>query len=1122
MVLRSATVPLDLLRHRPAPAFQNLSTPQEVEEARVWANNLRLTGPAMTDDILLTLVLNGSSPRTCEGWAAGVTHGFFHKTWDHFLVFVDQYCVTPDAVHQQRSRLHELRQNKLTITEYVTNFQSNARGLNWSQSDLIAHFTTGLSTRLFVALHSFRTTNFFTFVHEALRRGKVIEAVPEHEHAIPLHDLLPSPPPSPSPATSHLHLHLPAYRPTPPTPSPKPRRSSPPPGETVCNISDLAPEPRYSTPPTHGPTNPRADRSNATSWVTTATDPASSVTGHQAFRSLCGRDQTRTRAEAWARQPRSPTLAPPWTPRMAPTRQPHLPFFTNLGAPRTTNTADRPRSLREQPTSDLPSSPPLTATNPPDPSTPPTTIVVGPTTPPEHPNPDLPSSPTLTTTTPSDPGQPLPTIDASPATPTILETANPVNLLAGPTVPTPALQAPVPEADLVAPLQATPATPLPHYVPRPRTTLLKLVGTLEGKTAVFLVDSGATNCYIARDFVEHHQLRTRHKETAQVVRLADGTLQACGLQVPRAAMHIQDYQDSSWTLTVLDLQGFDVVLGKSWLDQLGPIVDWRHNTMSILHDGKDLILSSPAAFPSRARPRVVLKPRPITCRPQRHCLLPPTLIDIKSFAELASRDPESCCVIHLIPVDPPSTPEHQGRVVLDVQRVIAEFPSVTAGLPSSLPPLREINHAIPLIPNFRIPTGRIYPVSTQQEAELKTQITDLLERGFIWPSSSPYGAPVLFVRKSDGTSRMCQDYRGLNKISIKNSYPLPRIDQLLDRLHGARVFSKLDLQMGYNQIRLEPQDVPKSAFRTRYGLYEYLVMPFGMCNAPATFQRTMNDIFRDCLDIFVLVYLDDILIYSKTPAEHTQHLRTVLGILEKHRFFCKLSKCQFGRDSMDFLGHHVGAHGIQAAAAKHLAIREWPVPTSPTDVRSFLGLANYVRRGVQGFSSLAVPLLELTHLNHKWAWEERHQKAFVALQDACLNSTVVQAPNPAEPFIVTTDASAYATGAILEQEYGGKRYVIAFDSRKFSGAEQNKTAYEKEMMAVLQALRTWRHHLLGPRSFVLNCDNSAVTFLSNQPQLTPQQARWQQTLSEYNYEIKHISGKTNVAADALSRRRDHA
>jgi len=608
---------------------------------------------------------------------------------------------------------------------------------------------------------------------------------------------------------------------------------------------------------------------------------------------------------------------------------------------------------------------------------------------------------------------------------------------------------------------------------------------------VFLVDSGATGCYVSTAFVGRHNFPTKERHQSTAVRLADGSVKTCTSSLQAPPMVIGKYEDSRWDFTILDLCGFDVVLGKVWLDALSPVPNWSANTLRLQHGGRDITLRAP--------------------KPSSPFISPEELHSI-----LQHGGEEVCWVLAKV-VEEIS----EGPVVADMTAVLDKFPSVTGGLPSTLPPLRAVNHAIPLIPGSRVPPGRIYQVSTQQEAELKTQLADLLKRGFIRNSTSPYGAPVLFVRKADGSSRMCQDFRGLNKISVKNSYPLPRIDSLLDRLHGATVFSKLDLQMGYNQIRIEPDDVEKSAFRTRYGLYEYLVMPFGMCNAPATFQRTMNDIFREHLDVFVLVYLDDILVFSKTAEEHHKHLTMVLAILQKHQFYCKLSKCQFGRSSMDFLGHHVGADGIHASASKHRALSEWPVPQSATDVRSFLGLANYIRRGVSHFSDLATPLLELTHMAHKWEWLPVHDKAFKTLKHACVNSSTIFAPNPEQPFIVTTDASAFATGAVLEQIFEGKRRIIAFDSKKFSPSELNKTAYEKEMLAVLHALRVWRHHLLGDRPFILNCDNSAVTYLSNQPQLSPQQARWQQFLSEYNYEIRHIPGKDNIAADALSRRRDH-
>jgi hypothetical protein len=234
--------------------------------------------------------------------------------------------------------------------------------------------------------------------------------------------------------------------------------------------------------------------------------------------------------------------------------------------------------------------------------------------------------------------------------------------------------------------------------------------------------------------------------------------------------------------------------------------------------------------------------------------------------------------------------------------------------------------------------------------ELKKQLEELLEQGFIRPSVSPYGAPILFVRKKDGSLRMCVDYRALNKITIKNKYPLPRIDELLDRLHGAKFFSKLDLMSGYHQVRIKDQDVFKTAFRTRYGHYEFRVLPFGLTNAPATFMRLMNDIFRPLLDKYVIIYLDDILIYSKTKEEHESHLKTVLDILRRHQLYAKLSKCDLFKTSVEFLGHVLSSDGIRPDPRKVDAVSSWPKPTSITELRSFLGLANFYRKFMKDYA----------------------------------------------------------------------------------------------------------------------------------------------------------------------------
>ena len=446
------------------------------------------------------------------------------------------------------------------------------------------------------------------------------------------------------------------------------------------------------------------------------------------------------------------------------------------------------------------------------------------------------------------------------------------------------------------------------------------------------------------------------------------------------------------------------------------------------------------------------------------------------------------------------------------------FPSK---LPYGPPPKRQLDHEIDTVPGEAPPHKSPYRLSSTEMEELRRQVELLLEQGWIRPSSSPYGAPVLFVPKKDGKWRMCIDYRALNKTTIKNRYPLPKVEELMDRLHGARYFTKIDLYSGYHQIRVRESDIQKTAFVTRYGAFEYLVMPFGLCNAPATFQRMMNTILRDGLDRFVLVFLDDILIYSRTIEEHERHIRAVLDRLRAEKFFGRIKKCDFYQTEVEYLGFDVGADGVKPSVSKVRAVAEWPTPTSVKDVRSFLGLASFYRKFIRHFSEIAAPLTDLTKKGRAevWSpevWGEKEDTAFTNLKMAMVTAPLLQLPDFDREFTVTTDASEVSVGAILQQDFGKGLQPVCYDSRKLNPTECRYSAYEQELLGIVWAVGKWRHYLAGSH-FTIQTDHDSLKNLPNQPAVNRRVWKWVQVLQGYDCDIVHIAGKANPA-DFLSRR----
>ncbi|KAA0053234.1 DNA/RNA polymerases superfamily protein [Cucumis melo var. makuwa] len=536
------------------------------------------------------------------------------------------------------------------------------------------------------------------------------------------------------------------------------------------------------------------------------------------------------------------------------------------------------------------------------------------------------------------------------------------------------------------------------------------------------------------------------------------------------------------TLLVLDMLDFDVILGMDWL---------AANHASIDCSRKEVTFNPPsmASFKfkgggSKSLPQVI------------SAIKASKLLSQGTWGILASV------------VD-----TREADVSLSSEPVVRDYSDVFPEELPGLPPHREVEFAIELesgtVPISRAP----YRMAPAELKELKVQLQELLDKGFIRPSVSPWGAPVLFVKKKDGSMRLCIDNRELNKVTVKNRYPLPRIDDLFDQLQGATVFSKIDLRSGYHQLRIKDGDVPKTAFRSRYGHYEFIVMSFGLTNAPAVFMDLMNRVFREFLDTFVIVFIDDILIYSKTEAEHEEHLRMVLQTLRDNKLYAKFSKCEFWLKQVSFLGHVVSKAGVSVDPAKIEAVTGWTRPSTVSEVRSFLGLAGYYRRFVENFSRIATPLTQLTRKGAPFVWSKACEDSFQNLKQKLVTAPVLTVPNGSGSFVIYSDAFKKGLGCVLMQQ--GK--VVAYASRQLKSHEQNYPTHDLELAAVVFALKIWRHYLYGEKIQIFT-DHKSLKYFFTQKELNMRQRRWLELVKDYDCEILYHPGKANVVADALSRK----
>ncbi|XP_062403850.1 uncharacterized protein LOC134094368 [Sardina pilchardus] len=439
---------------------------------------------------------------------------------------------------------------------------------------------------------------------------------------------------------------------------------------------------------------------------------------------------------------------------------------------------------------------------------------------------------------------------------------------------------------------------------------------------------------------------------------------------------------------------------------------------------------------------------------------------------------------------------------------------------TSLPPHRPYDCAIDLLPGAFPPRGRIFSLASTETKAMEEYITASLEAGIIRPSSSPAGAGFFFVGKKDGGLRPCIDYRGLNKVTVRNRYPLPLMSSAFELLQGATTFTKLDLRNAYHLVRIREGDEWKTAFNTPTGHYEYLVMPFGLTNAPAVFQALINDVLRDWLNKSVFVYLDDILIFSKSLHEHVHQVRLVLQRLLDNNLFVKPEKCEFHVSEVSFLGFILSQGNLCMDPKKTLAVRDWSQPTSVKEVQRFLGFANFYRKFIRGFSSVVAPLTNLTKKQPgPFVWSPEAERAFQTLKVRFTSAPILTLPDPCLPFVVEVDASDLAVGAVLSQRLpDGKLHPCAFLSSRLSPAERNYDVGDRELLAIKMALEEWRHWLEGAQNpFLVWTDHKNLEYVQKAKRLNPRQARWALFFNRFDFVLSYRPGSKNQKPDALSR-----
>lgn len=613
---------------------------------------------------------------------------------------------------------------------------------------------------------------------------------------------------------------------------------------------------------------------------------------------------------------------------------------------------------------------------------------------------------------------------------------------------------------------------------------IRLQGLIQNHEVLILIDSGSSNSFISQQLVEKLGLAVTDIPLSQVI-IADGGVMQCD----KLAIGVEWWcQGHSFTndLKVLKLGGYDIILGMDWLEHHSPMwIHWQRKKLRFTYQGKKINLVGVKENLSDCKS--------VTSKQLKGMLKTGAVSQVVQLCSIAEESLET---------ELPPT----------ISAVLKEFQEQFKA-PSGLPPHRSFDHSIPLLSGSKPVNVKPYRYAPKQKDEIERQVKEMLLQGIIKPSSSPFASPVLLVKKKDGTWRFCVDYRGLNDITVKNKYPMLVVDELLDELSGAQWFTKLDLRSGYHQIRLVQQDEHKTTFKTHQELYEFRVMPFGLTNAPASFQGLMNTIFDKMIRRNVLVFVDDILVYSKTLEEHVQHLREVFAVLQQHKLFVKASKCSFAKQQLEYLGHIIGAQGVATDPSEVHAVQDWLVPRNLKQLRGFLGLTSYYRKFIKNYGIMTRPLTALLKKGVPFKWAELQQQAFSQVKWAMVQAPVLALPDFSQEFIVETDACDKGIGAVLLQN----GHPIAYLSKALGVKAQALFTYEKECLAILMAVNKWRAYLQN-NEFVIQTNHKSLTHLGEQKLTTSMQHKAFIKLMGLQYKIRYKQGAENRVADALSRR----